>query len=142
MEVSAMNWRTIIFVILTVWIATVFGTLAMGEEEVNHKWLEYTKDGRGLVYYYDKENITFPSSGMIKVWRKREFPVRAGQKAVISLDEIDCFKQKYRSVQMQVVKWDDTVQTHSNVQDWMTIWGESPEEWFLDNTCKETRKKK
>jgi hypothetical protein len=137
-----MKLRTAIFVILFVWATSVFSSFVMGAEELDHKWLEYNKDGRGLTYFYDKENITYPSSGMIKVWRKREFPVRAGQKAIISWDEIDCFKQKFRSVQMQVVQWDDTMETFNRVQDWMTIWGESPEEWFLDNTCKEVRKKK
>jgi hypothetical protein len=137
-----MNWRTILFVILTVWFAALFGSLAMGEEEVNHKWLEYIKDGRGVTYFYDKENITYPSSGIIKVWRKREFPVRSGQKAIVTLDEIDCFNQKYHSLQIQVVRWDDTVETFNRVQDWITIWGETPEEWFLDNSCKEVRKKK
>ena len=127
---------------MTLWIAATFGSAATGAEQAERKWQEYTKDIRGLTYYYDKDDITFPSTGILKVWRKREFPVRAGQKSIISLDEIDCFKQKYRSVHIEVTRWDDTVETHDKVQDWMTIWGDTPEEWFLDNTCKEVRKKK
>ncbi len=137
-----MNLRIVMLVVATLCIAVMPGPAAMGAEEVEHKWLEYTKDTRGVTYFYDKENITFPSKGVMKVWRKREFPVRSGQKAIIALDEIDCFQQKYHSIQIQVVRWDDTVETHNRAQDWMTIWGDTPEEWFLDNTCKEARKKK
>ncbi|MDR2018826.1 MAG: hypothetical protein LBQ00_08195 [Syntrophobacterales bacterium] len=137
-----MNRRITIFFIVTLCVVPILGLVAVGAEEVDHKWQEYMKDGRGLTYYYDKESITFPSGGIIKLWRKREFPVRAAQKTIMSLDEIDCYKQKYRSVQMQVAQWNEEVETFSRVQDWMTIWGDTPEEWFLDNTCKEVRTKK
>jgi len=137
-----MSWKTTVVVIVSLLITVMFGAQVAGAEETAHKWQEYTKDLYGLTYYYDKDNITFPSAGVLKVWRKRDFPVRAGQKSIISLDEIDCFRQKYRSVHIEVIRWDDTIEAHDKIQDWMTIWGETSEEWFLDNTCKEVRKKK
>ena len=119
--------------------AIAFGAYAA---EGDRKWEEYSKDKQGLIFSYDKASITYPSTGVIKLWRKRSFPVRASQKEIISLDEIDCYKQKYRSVQLQLVQWDDTVETFNKAAEWSVIYGDSPEEFFLDTACKEVRKKK
>ena len=137
-----MKWTVRIVCILAVvaLCAIAFGAYAAEGEE--RKWEEYSKDKQGLTFSYDKASITYPSPGVIKLWRKRSFPVRASQKEILSLDEIDCYKQKYRSVQLQLVQWDDTVDTFNKVAEWCVIYGDSPEEYFLDTACKEVRKKK
>jgi hypothetical protein len=136
-----MKWTVRIVCILAMGALCAIACAAYAAEG-DHKWEQYSKDKQGLTFYYDKTSITYPSAGVIKVWRKRSFPVRASQKELISLDEIDCLKQKYRSVQMQVVQWDDTAETFNKVAEWSVIYGDSPEEILLDTACMEVRKKK
>ena len=136
-----MNWTGKALFLTAVGILCAIGCAAYAAEG-DRKWEEYAKDRQGATFYYDRESIAYPSPGVIKVWRKRGFPVRSSLKEIVSLDEIDCFKQKYRSVQLQVVQWDDTSETFNKIAEWSTIYGGSPEEYLLDTACKETRRKK
>ncbi|OPY64503.1 MAG: hypothetical protein A4E57_03525 [Syntrophorhabdaceae bacterium PtaU1.Bin034] len=107
------------------------------EEEREKKWEEYATDGARVVYYLDKEGMTFPSKNMVQVWRKRVFPQRSPQKEIISLDVIDCVKQKYRSLIVQGVQWDGSSETWRKPSPWTTIHGDTAEEYILDHFCKE-----
>ncbi len=110
-------------------------------EVVERKWEEHARVRIGIVYYYEKDSITYPSRGIVKVWRKRVLPDRMTDKEIISLDEIDCQKEKFRSVFIQVIRKNDTVDTFKKPsEDWAQIYVDSPEEYFMDHFCKQANK--
>ncbi len=137
-----MNWKISMLLVIALCTFPAISRSAGVVEEDGHKWQEYHKNNRAVVFYYEKDSVVFGADGVIKVWRKREFPIRSQQRSIIALEEIDCYKQQYRSVQLKVVNWDDTAETFDRVGDWSTIFSESPEEYFLDNVCTELKKKK
>jgi hypothetical protein len=136
-----MNRITAILFAFLLLAAGAIGYAAEKSEDSTRKWEQYSKDRQGLTLFYEKDTIEYGTNGMIKVWRKREFPVRSQHKAIVTLDEIDCYKQKYRSHKLEVTGWDDSSEMFNRVAEWSTIYGDSPEEYFLDNACKELRKK-
>ncbi|HEY3275340.1 MAG TPA: surface-adhesin E family protein [Syntrophorhabdaceae bacterium] len=135
--------RRLGFFCIVIFLAlTTFGHGADEPSQVEHKWEPYSKDRQGVNFYYDKDAIVYGTDGVLKVWRKRDFPIRARYREIINLDEIDCFRQKYRALEIKVVGWDDSVESFKRVAEWSTIYGDSPEEYFLDTACKEFKKKK
>ena len=134
-----------IFLSMALFVLTGIPSLCRGADELGEpgdKWEKYVADKWGVIYYYDKDSVVMPTMGILKLWRKRDFRVGSAQKEIISYDEIDCVKQKYRSLQLRVVGQDDKVETTNRVLEWATIYGDHPEEWFLDNTCRELMRKK
>jgi hypothetical protein len=111
------------------------------DKVVERKWEEHGRVRIGIVYYYEKDSITYPSRGMIRVWRKRVLPDRMADKEIISLDEVDCQKEKFRSVFVQVLRKNDTIDTFKKPsEDWAQVFADSPEEYFMDHFCKEANK--
>jgi len=105
------------------------------------KWEEHTRNKLGTIFYYEKETVSYPARGFVKVWRKRVLPSRMADKEIISLEEIDCKKDKHRSIFMQVVRKNDTVETFKKPSpDWAAIFPESPEEALMDKYCVEANK--
>jgi hypothetical protein len=143
-----MKWKVGMFLAAVFLAVSTFGYGVEAEKQdaqdkqADHKWEAYSKDRNGLTFLYEKETIDFGADGTIKVWRKREFPVRSRHKEIIALDQIDCIKQKHRSLELQVVGWNDSVESFKRVAEWSTIYGDSPEEFFLDHACKELKKQK
>ncbi len=119
-------------------LCTSFGYASAQEPE--RKWTDYRKDTMDVEYYYDQEAILRPSKNVIQVWRKRVFPPSQHQKEIVTLDEINCRSQQYRTLELRVIRWDGTIQTSSKPAGWQKIWAGSPEEYFLDEVCKEKPK--
>ena len=103
-------------------------------EEAGRKWTSYARD-EGTEYFYDKDAIAQPSTGLLRVWRKRAFPSGAAQKEILTLDEIDCRKVQYRTLELRVTYWDGRTQISDKPTRWAKIWENSTEEYLLDEHC-------
>jgi hypothetical protein len=121
-------------------------TTTMVREELTAKadepknWTEYARLKNGVVCFLDKGAIVFPEKDKVKVWRKRAFPPRSGEKEIVTYDEIDCRKQSYRSLLIRVTHENDTVETFVKNSPWTKIFEESPEEYMLGAPCIEAGK--
>ena len=105
-------------------------------DEAGRKWTSYAEDGNGIEYFYDKDTIAHPSKDLVRMWRKREFPSGAGQKEIVTLDEIDCRGARYRSVELRVTYRDGTIRTFDKVTPWAKIYEESAEQYLMSEHCK------
>jgi len=54
--------------------------ISSGSQQAGRKWSSYMRDENGTEYFYDKDAIIQPSKGLLRMWRKREFPAGAAQK--------------------------------------------------------------
>jgi hypothetical protein len=104
------------------------------------KWESYAEDKGGVQYLFERESLDHTTKDLIYVWRKRIFAGKSSsQKEITSFDEIDCRTQKYRSLELQGVNWDDTTTIiYKRPTPWNTIFGDTPDEYFLDNFCRKT----
>jgi hypothetical protein len=103
-------------------------------------WKNVGSDLRNVEHYFDTGSITQTPEGFLRIWRKRIFPEKSAQQAIISLDEIDCRAQKYRTIKTQVIQRDGTLSPlYLAKTDWIVIFSESAEEYFLDNECKQVQ---
>ena len=114
------------------------------------KWEFYRKDNGGVSYYLDKEAITFSSKNVMHVWRKREFPqekagagrTSSNMKEIVAFDEFDCRDGRYRSLEVQGLKWDGTAtEVFRKPSPWGPIYEGTAEVYFLDNYCGQAQKK-
>ncbi len=128
---------TILFLVHLI-LCMSFGYASAQEPE--RKWTNYRKDTMDVEYYYDQEAVLRPSKNVIQVWRKRVFPTREHQKEIVTFDEINCRLQQYRTLELRVIRWDDTIQTSSKPTPWQKIWAGSSEEYLLDEVCMEKPK--
>lgn len=104
-------------------------------------WEKYGVDGRGVEYYYQKDTVSFPTKTTVHVWRKRTFRQRPQLKEIVSFDEIDCKTEKYRSLQTQGVRQDDsTTEMYVTPSPWYVIYDDSADDFFLNTSCKEINK--
>lgn len=104
--------------------------------ETEVKWEKYDTDENGVEYYYDKRSLSFPKTDILRVWRQRVFPTGASYREIITLDEVDCNKQKYRTLEMRVTARDGSVQGFKKVSEWSYIYVGMPEDYFLQDHCK------
>jgi hypothetical protein len=108
--------------------------VSSSSDNSGRKWTSYARDD-GTEYFYDKDAIAQPSKGLLHIWRKREFPSRAAQKEIVTLDEIDCAKAEYRTLQLRVTYWDGRTQVSDKATRWAKIFENSAEEYLLDEHC-------
>jgi len=99
------------------------------------KWKRYMTDDEDIRYFCDEEAIT-KSKGVIQMWRKREFPPGASQKAIVTLDEIDCSNARFRTLELLVTYSDGTTGRSSEATRWVKIYANSSEEYLLGEYCK------
>lgn len=113
--------------------ATAPSTIEWKERE----WEVYAEE-RGVTYYFEKESITYPRKNIVHVWRKREFrPKISSHKAITAFDEFDCRDEKYRSLQVQGVNWDDTTTPiYQRPAPWTPIDIDEPDYHFIVHYCK------
>jgi len=120
-------------------------TIEWGER----KWEFYVKDNGGVSYYFDKGSVTFPSKNVVHVWRKREFPgekadarhTASNMKEITSIDEFDCSEGRYRSLEVQGLKWDGTTtDLFRKPTPWGTVYEGTAEDYFLNNYCGQAKK--
>ncbi|MBA4416395.1 MAG: hypothetical protein C0392_00575 [Syntrophus sp. (in: bacteria)] len=113
----------------------------LNKQIADKKWEEHARNKLNTIFYYEKETVSYPSRGFIRVWRKRVLPYRMVDKEIISLEEIDCKRDKHRSIFIQVVRKDDKVETFKKPSpDWAAIFPGSPEESLMDKYCGEASK--
>ena len=108
-----------------------------GAQETDRTWTKYATDSKEVEYYFDKDAVARPDTDILHVWRKRVFPQRSPMKEILALDEFNCRLQQYRALELHVTGRDGSIQVTKRVGPWATIWVNSPEEYFLDKTCKE-----
>ncbi len=119
--------------------ATNSGTAEAAAREVTErKWETYASDKQGIDYYLDRETIAFPSRTLVRVWRRRVFPLTSPQREIISLDEIDCGSReaRYRSLEVTAVYQDGKTRTFKVTSPWNRIWSDSPDEVLFLDVCK------
>jgi hypothetical protein len=109
--------------------------LSAHAEETERKWTSYAEDEKGVKYFFDKEAMSGPTAEVIKVWKRRVFPRKSAQQEIITLDEINCRKQQYRTVELHVKNWDNSTEEFKKPSRWITIYRGYPEEYFLEEFC-------
>jgi hypothetical protein len=106
-------------------------------EPPERKWTSYARDrDTGVEYFYDMEALLKPSKDLIQMWRKRVFPAGAAQKEIVTFDEIDCRKGRYRSLELSVTYRDGTAQRFDKVAPWADVYANTAEEYLMDEHCK------
>jgi hypothetical protein len=109
--------------------------LSSSAEGAGRKWIGYMRDDDGTEYFYDRDALIQSSTGFIQMWRKREFPSGAAQKEIVTLDEIDCRKGRYRTLELRVTYWDSRKGTSDKATGWTEIYQDSTEEYLMDEHC-------
>ena len=100
-------------------------------------WNNYFED-KGIVYYVEKQSVSYPRPNIVHMWRKRTFPNNkvSSHKEVISLDEIDCYKEKFRSLQLRALGWDDTATpVYQRPSPWANIYEGTAEDILILDYC-------
>ena len=105
-------------------------------KDADVKWERYDRDENGVRYLYDKRSLSFPETNMLRVRRQRVFPAESSYKSIVTLDEIDCYKQKYRTLEITVTNKDGSVEEFKKVSQWAYIYVGMPEDYFLREHCK------
>jgi hypothetical protein len=100
------------------------------------KWTKYMTDEEDIKHFCDEDAIVRPSKGIIQIWRKREFPPGATQKAIVTLDEIDCRKAECRTLELRVTYRDGTTGKSDKPTGWIKIYANSDEEYLMGEYCK------
>lgn len=99
------------------------------------KWNKYMTDEEDVRYFCDEGAIA-KSKGMVQIWTKREFPSGASQRAIVTLEEIDCSKARYRTLELHVTYSDGTTGRSNEATRWAKIHENSNEEFLLHENCK------
>ena len=110
--------------------------LSSSAGEDGRKWTRYMTDDDDIRYFYDEGTIIQSSNNIIRMWRKREFPPGAAQKEIATLDEIDCRKTRYRTLELRVTYWDGTTGRSDNATRWAKIYNNSGEALLMGEHCK------
>jgi len=131
-RITTLGLLLLFFVVL----GSTVGAGAETKEVEPPKWEKYDSDQYDVRYLYDKGSISFPTPNILRVRRQRIFPPGALYKEIVTLDEIDCSKQKYRTLEIKVVNRDDTVEEYRKTSEWAYIYVGMPEDYFLREHCK------
>lgn len=100
------------------------------------KWEKYDWDMNGVEYFYDKATISYPSAKIVQVRRQRVFPKEASYRTIVTVDQIDCDKGKYRYISIEVTNKDGSTEEFSKASQWGYIAVGMPEDYFLREYCK------
>jgi hypothetical protein len=109
-----------------------------GTVEWKDRTWENQFEDRGVVYYVEKQSVSNPKPNTVQVWRKRTFPNAnmSSHKEIVSLDEIDCRKEKFRTLQLQALGWDDVATPiYKRPTPWATIYGGTAEDSLILDYC-------
>lgn len=98
-------------------------------------WVRYFRNDDGVEWFME-EGAPKVSGGIMTLWRKRVFPRWAFQKEIVTLDEINCRQQRYRTRELRVTNWDGSFQTSDKVTGWANIYSNSPEDYLIGEFCK------
>jgi hypothetical protein len=98
-------------------------------------WTQYFRNDDGVEWFLDEGSLKL-SGSVIELWRKTVFPRWAFQNEIVTLDEINCRQQRYRTRELRVTLWDGKTQTSDKVTPWANIYSASPEEYLMGEHCK------
>ncbi len=104
--------------------------------EGGRKWTKYKTDEDDVKYFYDEDAVIRSSGNIIQVWRKREFPSGAGQRLLVTLEEIDCRQAQYRTLELCVTYWDGTTGRSDKPTKWIKIYENTHQSYFMSEYCK------
>jgi hypothetical protein len=105
-------------------------------EETDRKWSSYAKDRNGVEYFYEKDTIERPTDNLLKMWRRRSFPLKAAQQEIVSLDEFDCVKQRFRTVEVRVKYKDNKWESFKKLSQWAVVYADTADAYFIETYCK------
>jgi len=111
-------------------------------EEPPDKWEQFDTDESNVKYFLNKESVSYPARNRIRFWLRRVFPERASQKEIISLNELNCNEQRYRSIHTLITKRDGSVESFTKTTPWINIYRSTSEGYFQDKFCEEAGKVK
>ncbi|HME43546.1 MAG TPA: surface-adhesin E family protein [Syntrophorhabdales bacterium] len=104
--------------------------------EGGRKWTKYSTDEDDVKHFYDEDAVTRPSGNIVQIWRKREFSSGAAQRQIVTLEEIDCRRAEYRTLELCVAYWDGTTGRSEKPTGWVKIYENSHESYFMSEYCK------
>jgi len=103
----------------------------------DRNWENYFED-KGVIYYVERQSVSYPRPNIVQMWRKRTFPNNkvSSHKEAVSLDEIDCRKEKYRAIQLQALDWADAATpVYQRPSPWVTIYEGTAEDFLILDYC-------
>jgi hypothetical protein len=104
------------------------------------KWELYAEDRGGVQYFFEKDSVEYLAKDVVHAWRKRTFPGKSSssQKEITSFDEIDCRMDRFRSLELQGLNWDDTTTAiYRRPAPWSKIYSETPDELIEGKLCRQ-----
>ena len=104
------------------------------KDEAGRTWTLYFRNDDGVEWFLDEGTLK-PSGNGIELWRRRVFPRWAFQKEIVTLDELDCREERYRTHELRVSPRDGTSRTSRKVTPWANVFSNSPEHYLMQQFC-------
>ncbi len=114
-------------------IAGLLSTTAKADED---RW-EYIGQTEGINYYYDKETLTNPSRGVVKVWMKSnesDFRSPDSPLYVVFLIQLKCNEKQYQ-INSRLAFYEDENKTFPTKEVWENITPHSAGETWIETLC-------
>ena len=101
------------------------------------RWEVYGMSGTGTNLLIDKGSVSVMPNGVLQFWRKRTFTERSYQKEIISREEVDCRRKRYRSLEVEGIYWDGRHEVSKTATPWIKFYDDTTEDMLFLDTCKE-----
>ena len=104
------------------------------KDATGRTWTLYFRNDDGVEWFLDEGTLK-PSGNGIELWRRRVFPRWAFQKELVTLDELNCREERYRTHELRVSYRDGASRTSRKVTDWANVFSNSPEHYLMQQFC-------
>ena len=102
--------------------------------EGGRAWTRYFRNEDGVEWFLDGGTFKRTRDG-IELWRRRTFPRWAFQKEIVTLDDLNCREERYRTLELRVTGWDGSSRTSDRMTPWANVYSSSPEHYLMQEYC-------
>ncbi len=99
------------------------------------RWEVVGMSASGVSLLFDRRSITRGSDGTLQFWRRRTFSDGSYQKEIISREEVDCRKSRYRTMETEGIYWDGRHETSKTPTSWSRFYDDTTEDRLFMDTC-------
>ncbi len=100
------------------------------------RWEVFGMSATGVSLLFDRRSITRGSDGTLQFLRRRTFSDSSYQKEIISREEVDCRKNRYRTLETEGIFWDGRHETSKTPTSWSRFYDDTTEDRLFMDTCK------
>jgi hypothetical protein len=101
------------------------------------RWEVYGMSATGVNLLIDKGSIT-RTGNLLQFWRRRTFTEGSYQKEIISREEVDCRRKKYRTLEIEGIYWDGRHDKSKTATSWVNFYDNTTEDLLFSDTCKDS----